>query len=164
MVLFDAFPVNVRHSACDEVADWYEGDTDTAPRLRDLVEHDAKGKYYSPRSQRSVRAAVQANQEDLRCAEIMAQLQESFEESFFQHIPIKEVSRDLRPHGEHAVPFKLPPHSCKNVCHTARAAYETQLSPNSLTNLLPEASYRSLILCGVHGPLWSPSPGGSGGW
>ena len=104
--LFDAFSSNVGDSACDEVAGGYEGDTDTAPRLRDLVEHDAKGEYYRPRSQLSVRAAVQADQEDLSCAEIRAQIQESFKETFFKHIPIKDVPRDLRPHGEHAIPFK----------------------------------------------------------
>ena len=53
-----------------------------------------------------MRAAVQADQEDPRCAEIRAQFQESFKEIFFQHTPIKEVPRDLRPHGEHAIPFK----------------------------------------------------------
>ena len=106
VVLFDAFSSNVRDSACDAVAGGYEGDTDTSPRLRDLVEHDAKGKYYRPRSQQSMRAAVQADQEDPRCAEIRAQLQESFKEKIFQHTPIKEVPRDLRPHGEHAIPFK----------------------------------------------------------
>ena len=94
MVLFDAFSGNVRESACNEVAGGYEGDTDTAPRLRDLVQHDAKGKYYRPWSQRSVRAAVQADQEDIRCAEIRAQLQESFKESFFQHTAVKEVPQD----------------------------------------------------------------------
>ena len=101
-----AFSSNVRDSACDDVAGVYEGDTDTAPRLRDLVEHDAKGKYYRPRSQRSVRAAVQADQEGLCCAEIRAQLQESFKEKFFQHTPIKEVPRDLWPHGELVIPFE----------------------------------------------------------
>ena len=106
VVLFDAFSSNIRDSACDAVAGGYEGDTDTPPRLRDLVEHDAKGKYYRPWSQRSVRAAVQADQEDPRCAEIRAQLQECFKEKTFQHTPIKEVPRDLRPHGEHAIPFK----------------------------------------------------------
>ena len=106
MVLFEAFSSTVRDSACDEVAGGYEGDTDTAPWLRDLVEHDAKGKYYRPRSQQSVRAAVQADQEDPRCAEKRAQLQESFKEKLFQHTPIKKVPRDLRPHGEHAIPFK----------------------------------------------------------
>ena len=109
VVLFDALSSNVRDSACDAVAGGYEGDTDTSPRLRDLVEHDAKGKYYRPRSQRSVRAAMQADQEDPRCAEMRAQLQESFKEKIFQHTPIKGVPRDLRPHGEHAIPFKTAP-------------------------------------------------------
>ena len=97
VVLFDAF---------DEVTGRYEGDTYTAPRLWDLVEHDAEGKYYRPRSQGSVRAAVQADQGDLCCAEIRARLQEAFKEKRFQHTPIKEGPGDLGPHGEHAIPFK----------------------------------------------------------
>ena len=41
MVLFEAFSSNIRDSVSDEVAGGYEGDTDPAPRLRDLIEHDA---------------------------------------------------------------------------------------------------------------------------
>ena len=80
VVLFDALSSNIRDGVSDEVAGGYEGDTDTPPQLRDLIEHDAKGKYYRPRSHRSMQAAVEADQEDPRCAQIRAHLQESFKE------------------------------------------------------------------------------------
>ena len=106
VVLFDAFSSNIRDSVSDEVAGGYECHADTGPRLQDLIEHDAKGKYYRPRSQWLVRTAVQAEQEDLGCAEVRTRLQESFKESILQHTRFQDVSRDLWPHGEHVKPFK----------------------------------------------------------
>ena len=164
VVLCDTFSSNIRDSVCDEVAGRYEGDTDTAPHLRDLVEHDAKGKYYRPRSQQLARAAVQADQEDPRCLEKRAQLQESFKIKNFQHNPIKEAPRDLRPQGEHAIPFKTAvpqPQKCVpyRTCGIRDAAFRKLVN-----KFMPEASYRSLIRCGLHRPLWSPSLGENGGW
>ena len=101
LVLFDAFSSSIRDSCW-----WYEGDTDSAPGLLDLIEHGAKEKNYHPRSQRSVRAAVQANQEHPLCAEVRISLQESFKEKMFQHTPIKDVPQDLWPHEEHDIPFR----------------------------------------------------------
>ena len=165
VVLFDAFSSNIGDSASDEVAGEFEGDTDTAPRLQDLTEHYTRGKYSRPSSQRSVRAAVQADKEDPRCAKVRTCLQESFKEKTFQHTPIKDVPRDLRPHREHVISFKTTaPHPHKNVCHTAHAAYETRPSASSLISLSLEACCSSLTLCGAHGPLWSPGPGRNGGW
>ena len=106
VVLFYAFSSNIRDSAADEVAGGYVADTDNDPPLRDLIQHDAKGKYYRPCSQQSLRPAVQVDQEDPRCAEIRAHLQRYFKAKVFQHTPIKEVPLDLRPHGELVIPFK----------------------------------------------------------
>ena len=102
----DAFSSNIGDSVSDEVAAGYEGDTGTVTRLQDLIEHDAKGKYYCPRSQWSVQAAVQADQEDPRCAEVGTRLQESFKENIFQYTPIEDVPPDLGPHREHVILFK----------------------------------------------------------
>ena len=88
LVLSDAFSGNIRDSASDEVAGGYEGDTNNSLPLPDLIEHDAEGKYYCPRSVGSVQAAVQADQEDPCCAEVRTCLQESFKEKMFRHIPI----------------------------------------------------------------------------
>ena len=76
---------------------------------------------------------MQADQEDPRCAEIKAQLQKSFKEGFFQHTPIKDVPRDLRRHGEHAIPFKTAtrqPQKCVpyRTCGIRDAAFRQLLN------------------------------------
>ena len=89
VVLFDAFWSDIWDDVSDEVAGGYGGYTDTALGLRDLIEHDTKRKYYRPRSQRSMRAAVQVDQEDPRCAEVSARLQESFKQNVFNTHPLR---------------------------------------------------------------------------
>ena len=164
MVVFDAFSSNIRDSASDKVAGGYEGDTDTTLSLRDLVEQDAKGKYYCPPSQLSVRAAVQADHENPRCAEIRALLQESFKAKLFEHTPLRRSLGTSGRTGSMSYPFKPPTNSRKHLCHTAHVAFETQPSAKLLTNFLAELFCSSLTLCAARGSLWSPSPGENRGW
>ena len=157
--LFDVFSSNIRNSVSDEVAGGYEGDTDTAPRLRDHIEHDAKGKYYRPRSQRSVRLAVQADQEDPCCAEFRTRLQESFKEKSFQHTATKNVPRDLRPHGDHVITFKTTapqPQKCVpyRACGIRDAGFRELVNKFIASGFLQQSD----SVWGA-GPFWSQAQG-----
>ena len=106
VVLFDGYANKMPDSVDEPTSDGYEADSEDHVRLIDLMAVGAQSNYARPRSHRTVRGVVEANQGYKECAKRRTKLEAEFKEKNSEHRPIHQVDPTKRPYGEHQIPFK----------------------------------------------------------